>query len=147
MQKWNVKRVRILIFVLCSTQMVLCRHLVTEIPIVFPASTDRVAWRVIDIDELLVAEGVRAGDISDKVVEIETLDIPWIIRCDLFDTVLAIFCFDEIDARETTLEFGSNILKCKIFVDSDETPMRNTDCLDSLLQNQLGLHTLKKNRH
>lgn len=62
-------------------------------------------------------------------MEVEILNVPRVLRRDLLHAVLSVALVVEVDSAEFSLQFGANVFQGEIFVDSEETPMRDVDGL------------------
>ena len=124
--------------------MVLGRHFVAHIPIDFPTAADGVAWIVVDIDIGLSADRVSRRDVTNEVVEVQVLNVPWVLGSDHLHAVLCIACLMEVDSVKFTFELSSNVLHVEVFVDGNEPPMTHEQCLARLFQDQLWVSHLEQ---
>ena len=133
MQEWDLKGVGVLLLEV-STQVILRRHLVAQVPIILPSSAHWVPRRVINGNVLFLAESIGTRNIANKVMEVETLNVPGVLGSDLFDTVLTICGRMEVNTIEATDKFSTNVLQIKVFIHCNEAPVGDLDRLCRLLE-------------
>ena len=132
----------LILFLIDQLQVILCWHLITQIPIGLPATADWETWAESDLNMLVRAESIRAGDVADIVCEVEVLDIPRVLGIDFLDTVISIAILVEVNSVELSLELWTNILHHEELINSNKAKVRDMHRFRCFRQQELRIRLL-----